>query len=120
MHAVVILCHKRKTQECHSLRKEPAPQSAGTAAGSSVSFASWMNRLLLGWLLTFSILWALCRHLASPMTLMLRRWLPIMFCSEPSHPIPMCRRTQYRNHALLIFLSEIQLFLSFLYQGRNV
>lgn len=33
----------------------------------------------LEWVLTFSNLWALCRHLTSPMSLMLGGWVPIKF-----------------------------------------
>ncbi len=43
---------------------------------------SRVNRLLLGWVLSFSIFWALCRHLTSLMSLTLGRWVPIfhVFC----------------------------------------
>ncbi len=39
---------------------------------------SKVNRLLLGWVLSFNILQALHRHLTSPMSLMLGRWVPMM------------------------------------------
>ena len=40
---------------------------------------SRVNRLLLGGWLSFSILWALCRRLTLPISLMRCRWVPMMF-----------------------------------------
>ena len=38
-----------------------------------------VNRQWIGWLLSYIILWALCRHLTSPIALMLCRWVPMIF-----------------------------------------
>ena len=42
----------------------------------SASFARWQQggKTVAGWMLSFTILWALCRCLTSPMSLMLCRW----------------------------------------------
>ncbi len=40
---------------------------------------SSVNRLLLGWVLSFHIPWTLCRNLTSPISLILSRWVPLMF-----------------------------------------
>ena len=40
---------------------------------------SRVNRLWMGWVMTFCILWDLCRHLTLPMSMIFCRWLPVMF-----------------------------------------
>ena len=40
--------------------------------------AGW-NRLWLGRVMSFSMLWTLCRHLKSPISLMLCQWVPVIF-----------------------------------------
>lgn len=44
-----------------------------------LSDSSRMNMLLLGWVLSFNILWGLCLHLTSMISLMLSRWVQTMF-----------------------------------------
>ncbi len=40
-----------------------------------VGYCGW------GWVVSFHILWALRKHITSPMCLMLCRWVPMMFCA---------------------------------------
>lgn len=49
----------------------PPTQLPGCPTSVSLTDGSRVNRLLLGWILSFSILWALSRHLTSLMLLML-------------------------------------------------
>ena len=53
--------------------KEAALLSGGMAADTSVSFVSWRQVNTL-WLVSFNILWPLCRHLTSPVSPMFCGW----------------------------------------------
>ena len=54
--------------------------SEGMAADTTVSFARQQQgeQTVDGVGVVFSILWALCRHLTSVLSLMLLRWVPMM------------------------------------------
>ncbi len=40
-----------------------------------------VNKLWVGWILSFCILWALHRHLSSLISLMVGKWVPVIFCA---------------------------------------
>lgn len=63
----------------HILREEAALWSAGTTADTPVSFAGWQRgeQTVAGLAAVFQC--PLRRHLTSRMSLMPRRWIPVMF-----------------------------------------
>lgn len=63
--------------ESHILRKEAALQSAGMAADTSASFGTWQQGEQSGArveVVFLIIIWAPCRHLMAPISLMPGAW----------------------------------------------
>ena len=60
---------------------EAALLSGITAVDTSVSFVRWQQgeQTVTGWVLSFSMLWIVGRHLTSPISVMLCKWVPMMF-----------------------------------------
>ncbi len=65
---------------------------------------SWVNRLLLRWVLSFSILWTLHRQLTS---LLIGRWVPMMFWEVL---IPRCTILFLYYLNCLIFIAVLKSF----------
>lgn len=64
-----------EVQACHSLERKAAPQS-GASVADTLSSARWQQgEQAVAWV-GVKILWALCRHLTSLISQMLRRCVP--------------------------------------------